>query len=159
MKTPKNRMLLALMDEYQRAAKEYLAVLKTLSLEEFQEIKDPETKDKDCRSIQTITQHVVRSGYAYANYIRALTSDDLLDYQNKIESPAKGQSELISMLLYTKSCLKDLWSKTNEELDQYSISARWNTTYDLEQMLEHAIVHILRHRRQIENFLQLKKVA
>ena len=30
---------------------------------------------------------------------------------------------------------------------------RWGQRYDVEQLLEHAIVHVLRHRRQIERFL------
>jgi hypothetical protein len=33
------------------------------------------------------------------------------------------------------------------------IPARWGPVYDLEQLLEHMIVHVLRHRRQIERFL------
>jgi len=33
------------------------------------------------------------------------------------------------------------------------IRSRWGAVYDLEQLLEHAIVHVLRHRRQIERFL------
>ena len=35
------------------------------------------------------------------------------------------------------------------------IHSGWSVTYDLEQLLEHAIVHVLRHRRQIEKFLLL----
>ena len=34
------------------------------------------------------------------------------------------------------------------------IKVRWGQLYDPEQLMEHAIVHILRHRRQIENFLE-----
>ncbi len=30
--------------------------------------------------------------------------------------------------------------------------SRWKQPYDIEQMLEHAIVHILRHRRQLERW-------
>ena len=33
------------------------------------------------------------------------------------------------------------------------IVVKWGQTYDPEQLFEHAIVHILRHRRQIERFL------
>lgn len=32
------------------------------------------------------------------------------------------------------------------------IFTSWNQVYDIEQVTEHAIVHILRHRRQIEKF-------
>lgn len=41
-----------------------------------------------------------------------------------------------------------------EEFDQTKkINTKWGQQYDVEQMLEHAIVHILRHRRQIKNAL------
>jgi uncharacterized damage-inducible protein DinB len=33
------------------------------------------------------------------------------------------------------------------------IRSGWGVTYDAEQLLEHAIVHVLRHRRQIEKFI------
>lgn len=43
---------------------------------------------------------------------------------------------------------------TMEEFDQTKkINTKWGQQYDVEQMLEHAIVHILRHRRQIKNAL------
>ena len=29
----------------------------------------------------------------------------------------------------------------------------WGQLYDIEQLMEHAIVHILRHRRQVERFM------
>jgi hypothetical protein len=34
------------------------------------------------------------------------------------------------------------------------MDSRWGMRYNLEQMMEHAIVHILRHRRQIERLIQ-----
>jgi chromosomal replication initiation ATPase DnaA len=45
----------------------------------------------------------------------------------------------------------------NLKLEEYEtalkIQVRWGQLYDIEQLMEHAIVHILRHRRQIERFL------
>ena len=35
----------------------------------------------------------------------------------------------------------------------------WGQYYDIEQLFEHAIVHILRHRRQIERFLIILRAA
>jgi hypothetical protein len=37
--------------------------------------------------------------------------------------------------------------------DAGKIHVTWGQSYDVEQLFEHAIVHILRHRRQIERFL------
>ncbi len=41
-----------------------------ISENDFVKIVDSETKDEDCRSVQTIVSHVTNSGYGYANYIR-----------------------------------------------------------------------------------------
>jgi uncharacterized damage-inducible protein DinB len=42
---------------------------------------------------------------------------------------------------------------TDEEIDSITIHSGWEVTYNLEELLEHAIVHLLRHRRQIEKFM------
>jgi len=43
------------------------------------------------------------------------------------------------------------------ELEQndnaHKMKVVWRQLYDVEQLMEHAIVHVLRHRRQIERFL------
>ena len=36
-------------------------------------------------------------------------------------------------------------------------TSRMGEEYNFEQILEHAVVHILRHRRQIEKFIALMK--
>ena len=43
-------------------------------------------------------------------------------------------------------------SLTDEELLNTIIKTSW-TTYDLEALIEHSIVHILRHRLQIEKMI------
>jgi len=57
------------------------------------------------------------------------------------------------MLAYTSETLQDKWELTNEEIMKVKMIVRWGPQYDLEQLLEHAVVHILRHRRQIEKFI------
>ena len=44
---------------------------------------------------------------------------------------------------------------TDKEIENIIMLSPWGVTYNLEQLLEHAIVHILRHRRQIEKFMLL----
>jgi uncharacterized protein YlzI (FlbEa/FlbD family) len=40
-----------------------------------------------------------------------------------------------------------------EQIDNdQTIKVNWGQCYDVEQLMEHAIVHVLRHRRQIEKF-------
>jgi len=60
---------------------------------------------------------------------------------------------------YTEDTLEGKWLMTDPEIMAVKIDAPWGAHYDMEQLLEHAIVHILRHRRQIERFLSEPKFA
>ncbi|HNI43073.1 MAG: DinB family protein [Chitinophagales bacterium] len=151
----KNSSLVALMGEYRRATVDYLYLLSQMSIEEFLALKDPHTPDPDCRSIQGVTFHVIQSGYTYANYIGSLSGQAWHEYRTPIESPSIGITNIEQMLDYTDQMLDPLWYQEDEQLATYSILARWGVQYDLEQLLEHAIVHILRHRRQVERFLTI----
>lgn len=147
-------MLGALMDEYERASIDLKSILEDLSQEDFVLIRDTQTQDEDCRSIQTIMRHVVQSGYTYANYILSVFSDEWKEYKQPITDPAMSIVELDKMLAYTDRCLQDKYDLPLDQIESWTFHSRWNVDYDIEQLLEHAIVHILRHRRQIENFLR-----
>ena len=148
-----NKMLVALLAEYKKAAEELKSVLINIPQEEFIEIKDSNTIDSDCHSIQTIISHVIGSGYTYANYINAQIHVDWYEYNNRIGSPKEGIKELDKMLDFTNTTFLNISAFSNKEIAKWVIKSRWNVTYDFEQLMEHAIVHILRHRRQIEQFL------
>jgi uncharacterized damage-inducible protein DinB len=143
----------ALMDEYERAAGELARIVAALSDEAFDELRDAETKDEDCRSIRTVLNHVVRSTYGYADYIRAATGQPSTRPEPQSLDRAECLAALDAALAYTAETLEGRWRMTDEEIMAVSMKVRWGPTYDLEQLLEHAIVHILRHRRQIERFL------
>jgi len=143
----------ALMDEYERASAELKTILNKISREDFVKIVDPDTKDEDCRSVQTIMNHVVRAGYGYSNYLRkefGINSDNPV-YQ--INDAPEAISHFDRMLEYTVQTLEGKWEMPDEEMNKIKIITRWGATLDMETLLEHAIVHILRHRRQIERFL------
>jgi uncharacterized damage-inducible protein DinB len=57
------------------------------------------------------------------------------------------------MLEYTAQTVEGRWEMTDEEIEKAAVDRGWGVIYNLEQLLEHAIVHILRHRRQIEKFI------
>ena len=146
-------MIIALFDEYIRASKDYKNLLNTVSQFDFDEIKDKLTKDKDCQSIKSITTHIVQAGYTYANYINTVSDKQWQEYTTDIVNPKSGILEIDNMFDYTEVALTKVASKSNEDLEKYSFETRWNVIYDFEQLMEHAIVHILRHRRQVEKML------
>ena len=145
----------ALMDEYERAALELKALVKSVGEADYERIADAETKDADCRSIQTIMNHVVHAGYGYANSIRRKISmpfDALGDERRRI-SPREIGDEIDRVLAYTVETLDGRWEMSYAELDKFVIERKADFSENLEQLLEHAVLHILRHRRQIEKFL------
>ena len=74
----------ALMDEYERAVHELQRLLATIDSDLYVRILDTKTKDKDCQSIQTIMNHVVRAGFGYCNYIRKQFGDDFIERKTKV---------------------------------------------------------------------------
>ena len=147
-------MVKALMEEYFRSAIDLKEILSTVSDVEFQKVRDEKTEDPECKSIQTIVSHVVGSGYTYINYINTIGKIEWREYNNVIEDSSMGISEIDKMLNYTQSSLKHILHFENKEIETWKFESRWDVIYDFEQLMEHAIVHVLRHRRQIENFLQ-----
>lgn len=143
----------ALMDEYERASEELMRLVAGLTDAEFEVVRDPRTAEPECRSVQTVMNHVVSAGYGYAYYLRQAFSLG----GSRVEVPVAGRAEslgqLRAMLAHTTATLDGRWQMSYEEMGAVQIQARWGPTYDVEQLLEHAVVHVLRHRRQIEKFL------
>ena len=142
----------AMMDEYERAAEEFRLLIKKISQKEFELIVDKITNDEHCRSVQTIVSHVINSGYGYADYLRKYFSITSTRPGWKLLSKKEFFEQLNAMLGYTVDTLEGKWELTDEEIQKADIQPKWGSVYDIEQLLEHAIVHILRHRRQIEKF-------
>ena len=148
----------ALMDEYERAAEEFKNLVGNISKTDFVKIVDAETKDDDCRSVQTIFSHVINSGYGYANYIRQWYGIPQNSPARRLYQQIEFSNELNKMLIYSVETLQDKWELSDDEIMKVKIISRHGPSYDIEQMLEHAIVHILRHRRQIEKFIAEKLI-
>ncbi len=149
----------AMTDEYERAASELRRLVEQIPDDEFVRIVDPQTSDENCRSVQTIMAHVVSAGYGYADYIRPLFSISSTRPPKRLLSHQESVAQLEAMLEYTAQTLEGRWEMTDEEIESITMQTGWGVTYNLEQLLEHAIVHILRHRRQIEKFMLQGKIA
>ena len=152
-KTYRSGAIGALMDEYERAASELGRLIERIPEADFVRIVDSQTKDDDCRSVQTIMSHVVRAAYGYADYIREQFSIESTRPQNKLLSRQESLEQLDAALRYTAQTLEGRWGMSDEEIAGTVINSRWGVVYNVEGLLEHAIVHILRHRRQIEKFI------
>jgi uncharacterized damage-inducible protein DinB len=147
------------MDEYERAASELGILVGRIPDDEFVRVVDAQTNDDDCRSAQTIMSHVVRAAYGYADYIREQFSVASTRPQPRLLSRQESLEQLDAALEYTVTTLDGRWEMSDEEITRTVINSRWGVVYNVEGLLEHAIVHILRHRRQIEKFIRQGKIT
>jgi len=145
----------ALLDEYERAVNELKKVISSISTNELITKVDHTTKDPDCISIQTILSHVVRAGYTYITEIRKHLGEELAYTQKELLQSTDDYANALDKMF--ESNIKMLDDYPDMQIEEHSndkkMVVRWGQSYDIEQLLEHAIVHILRHRRQIERFL------
>ncbi|MFA5803276.1 MAG: hypothetical protein WC879_01410 [Melioribacteraceae bacterium] len=146
----------ALMDEYERVALELKNLLSTISQEEFIKIFDPYSRDENCRSIQSIMKHVVSAGYRYADQICDFLKRPVVNHNYHVYNVVHAIDELENFIFFTAGIVQDNLKMTDEEISATKKETRWGL-YDIEMMFEHAIVHILRHRRQIEKFMASQK--
>jgi hypothetical protein len=153
VKTYRSGPVGALMDEYERAAGELVGILNGITDEEYERVRDTATQDDDCRSIQTIMTHVIRAGYGYAGYMRTHWGIEPVTRWSRPVSRAEVPGEIQNMLAYTIETLDSKWNMGEQEAVEMKMQVRWGPVYDFEQLFEHAIVHVLRHRRQVERFL------
>lgn len=114
----------ALMDEYERAAWELKTILNKISLEDFVKIVDPDTKDEDCRSVQTIMNHVVRAGYSYSDRIRKEFGVDSNVPAFEINNADEAISHFDRMLEYAVQTLEGKWEMTDEDIFKVKIVTR-----------------------------------
>ena len=144
-----------MLDEYEKAIAELVKTIAAVPDRALTIITDPDTSDENCSSLQTILTHVIHAGYGYATSIQNLR-------WHKVERPAKTFHATIndytkgiaSMFSFTEDVFKEIEDDELEQNDNaLKIKTGWGQLYDIEQLTEHAIVHILRHRRQIEKII------
>ena len=141
----------AMTDEYEKALSELKTLLSEITDDQFNAIVDGSVKE-DFQSARNIVTHVVKAGYSYANYIRKRFGNTIYKNEFNINSVHEALLHLDKMFQYTVETFEDKWLLSDDELLNTIIKTSW-TTYDLEAIIEHSIVHILRHRLQIEKLL------
>jgi DinB family len=143
----------ALLDIYEQAISEFKKVIEAIPDSALTITIDPQTTDENCTSIQTILTHVVNSGYGYATNIHNLKGHNMRRPDKIFHLTIKEYGEdLTNVFTYTETIFKEIKDNELEQFDNsLKIKTTWGQWYDIEQMTEHAIVHILRHKRQLDN--------
>jgi uncharacterized damage-inducible protein DinB len=146
----------ALLDEYKKAINELIGVIEPLNEKHLSVVVDGTTSDPDCHSIQTILAHVVCSGYGYTIDMENATGLNKPRPEREILNDVNQYIDRLRLMFtYCEIFFKANPTLPIEQTDNAKkITVKWGQQYDIEQLMEHAIVHVLRHRRQIEHFIQ-----
>jgi len=144
----------ALMDEYARAADEFCRVVERLDAARF--IRGVPGLAPHTASPQAICRHVVTAAHRYSDSIRRARGLPFVEsYRAEaglLARPADLRSLLAAVLRYTESGLDGLYGQSDEQVSVIRFRVSWGVEYDPDMLLEHAVCHLLRHRRQLERW-------
>jgi len=151
----------ALLDVYEEAIFRLKDTIESTSDEALLKIVDQNTKDDNCRSIQTVLSHVIHAGLGYATSIHNIHWHPITRPEKNFHYSTSAYIEdLNNLFTYTKSILITIREDQLEQINNdLKILTTWGQLYDVEQIMEHAIVHVLRHTRQIERMKNGTSIA
>ena len=144
----------ALMDEYARAAEDFCRVVESFDVARF--MAQRPSDNPNTVSPHAICVHACGAAHRYAHYIRKVRGVDFIErydtHPSRITSPQDVRPLLAEALVFTEMTVEPLRQATDKELQALTFTVRWGSLYDPEMMVEHAVCHLLRHRRQLERW-------
>jgi len=140
----------ALIDLTQAALEDFIAELEGLDAAALDAPRQP---DGELRTLRQVADHVRVAAHIYLDLQRRAFG---LGEEPCPETPGDGPSllrELEAIPQRAWALLEDKAGWSDEELCAVRMEASWGQVFDLEQLLEHALAHVLRHRRQVRAWL------
>ena len=109
--------------------------------------------DADYESAERLVTHVQGAARGYLTWIREVLGDPITDLEI-VRDPAIVVPRLDAYLAETL----DAWPRhlarlVDAQLAPAAYKSRWGEMFTIDQMLEHAVVHPMRHRIQLERLL------
>jgi uncharacterized damage-inducible protein DinB len=141
------RAMVLMHEQYQR---EFLAVWRQAKAAG---ITLPKTEDPDYQSLEHLLVHLLRSSRGYLTWIceKLELPDPGIDLPPSVEQVERDAAAYLEHVL---AC----WRKPLAPIDEARMSfpsykSRWDMDYSIDSMLEHALVHPLRHTFQLRELL------
>ncbi|MBL7728990.1 MAG: DinB family protein [Dinghuibacter sp.] len=138
----------ALADEYEQVLNELATLLDTISEKDFAAVLNPKA-GKNFQSVKSIVRHVLKWGFYYTDLVRTEINLPVPEHKVNFRNREQAKEQMNALFQYTLEACAHKKLKSRNNLLNIVIQTSW-TTYDAEALLEHAIVHVMRHRRQIE---------
>jgi len=147
----------ALMDLYEEEAALFIDTIENkvdpiLWLNVF----DKNTEDPDCRSIQSVCVHMISAAYYYVELVKQAESGNDAIPKHKIVLPQKSDFKpaFREVLKYQSDHFEGRWELSDAEIEKIVIKTGWGNVLDPESLLEHAVLHVMRHHRQVLRWLK-----
>jgi uncharacterized damage-inducible protein DinB len=117
-------------------------------------IKLPETDDKDYESLETLLRHVFRAARGYMTWMC-----DKLELPDPKINPTPEAGEIATVTDSYLEHLIERWKNplaavTAEKFEDKLYTARWGVDYCIDAMMEHAVMHPIRHGFQLKNLIE-----
>lgn len=121
------------------------------------EIKLPETDDQDYKSLLTLLRHVLRSAGNYMIWIC-----ECLNLPNPEISPVPNLENIENEVEKYLAHLVEKWrlplvNVEEEKFHSQTFTSNWGVNYCIDAMLEHAVMHPIRHEFQLRNLISAQK--
>jgi len=114
----------------------------------------PETEDPDCASLDAMLRHVLRAARGYMTWCCEVLdlADPEIPSAPTAEHVADSHEAYAEILLdrWRESPLREVEEKRFYDPPHLS---RWKVPYCVDAMLEHAVMHPIRHERQLNSLL------
>jgi uncharacterized damage-inducible protein DinB len=145
------RSLVLLHDEYLRSCIQTWHEAKKL------DIKMPLTEDKDYQSLETLLRHILRAARGYMTWTceKLNLPDPEIEKTPEIDVIGIQVDEHLAHLL-------ERWKLPLVEIEENkfhspTFKSRWGVEYCIDAMLEHAVMHPVRHEFQLKNLMDDQK--
>lgn len=117
------------------------------------DVQLPDTSDTDYESLETILFHVFRASRGYIKWIceQLNLPDPEIDSPPPLEKIEKQADTYLDYLL-------GKWKEPLKKIDgkvfyDKAFRSRWGVEYCIDAMLEHAVMHPVRHEFQLSNLI------
>ena len=113
----------------------------------------PATDDPSYKSAEHLGGHVFRAARGYLTWIGEFVNRPVTDVDtdtDPVSIARKGRAFVDEVLAAWRHHLAPL---EDREMTPATRKSRWGEDYNIEQMLEHAVVHPMRHRIQLERLM------
>lgn len=117
-------------------------------------IKLPETNDEDYQSLETLLRHILRAARGYMVWMckqLELPDPEIRPTPEPDSIEAEADSYLEHMLERWRLPLVNV---PEEKFEPQTYASNWGTHYCLDAMLEHAVMHPIRHEFQLRELLE-----